>query len=253
MVLFEYPLNERIRTLLRFESLFEHLFRFEKEVDPLMQEVTFRILFEMVDACTRTDIRSELLKELDKHKKIIEQSCLNVGDELAVAEATQQLNALNEMTALLTASHRFGNCLTTNKWLTYLKNRFASFGFATDTEVPQYRLWQTMSVTQRQQQVHEWIEPIRPYYEAIKMALGRLRQSGTVLEASVGKAGSHAESLGGNICQLVRIWVDDQTLYPEVTANRHMISISFKRLNEELDSLPVHGQDISFKFSLCNL
>lgn len=56
LILYEYPFNERIRTLLRLEDLFERLDFFLAQEHPLQHHVALTTLFEIVDVAGRADI-----------------------------------------------------------------------------------------------------------------------------------------------------------------------------------------------------
>ncbi|MDF6628572.1 cell division protein ZapD, partial [Escherichia coli] len=71
MILYEYPFNERIRTLLRLEDLFERLDFFLVQEHPLQHHVALTTLFEVVDVAGRADLKSDLLKELDRQRQTL--------------------------------------------------------------------------------------------------------------------------------------------------------------------------------------
>ncbi|HAT00516.1 MAG TPA: cell division protein ZapD, partial [Pantoea agglomerans] len=68
-VLFEHPLNEKMRTWLRVEFLINQL----DEIVPLDKTVNaltfFRLISELLDIFERGDMRTELLKELERQQQ----------------------------------------------------------------------------------------------------------------------------------------------------------------------------------------
>ena len=68
-VLFEHPLNEKMRTWLRVEFLINQL----DETTPLDKTVNaltfFRLISELLDIFERGDMRTELLKELERQQQ----------------------------------------------------------------------------------------------------------------------------------------------------------------------------------------
>ena len=62
MILYEYPLNERVRTLLRLEDLFDRLEFFARREHPLDHHVALGTLFEVLDVAGRADLKSDLLQ-----------------------------------------------------------------------------------------------------------------------------------------------------------------------------------------------
>ncbi|WP_298599629.1 cell division protein ZapD, partial [uncultured Limnohabitans sp.] len=68
MVLYEYPFNESIRTMLRLEHLFDRLGQLMARETPLDHHFALVTIFEIMDVAARADLKSDLLKELERHK-----------------------------------------------------------------------------------------------------------------------------------------------------------------------------------------
>ncbi|WP_158074691.1 cell division protein ZapD [Basilea psittacipulmonis] len=242
---------ERVRSLIRLEALFERLLELSKQQDPLMQQVAIKVLFELVDACERAEIRSGLMQEIDKQKQSIEayRGCEGVNDT-AIDKAIHRLQTVADK---LTECERLGQSVRDNKWLIQVRNRFSSFGFATPAEVPVYYLWQTTPVQERMDMLNTWIVPLLPLYNAIKLLLENLRNSAPMVEMVSKADGTYCEVLKGKSYQLARIQISGSLrIYPELTANRHMMSVSFKCLDERLES-DFARQKIPFQMALCHL
>jgi len=71
VITYEYPLNERIRTLLRLEDLFERSRHFIARTDPLDHHVALLTLFEILEVAGRADLKSDLLQELERQKQVL--------------------------------------------------------------------------------------------------------------------------------------------------------------------------------------
>ena len=71
MITYEYPLNERIRTLLRLEDLFERSRHFIALVDPHDHHMALLTLFEILEVASRADLKSDLLQELERQKQVL--------------------------------------------------------------------------------------------------------------------------------------------------------------------------------------
>ena len=68
MITYEYPLNERIRTLLRLEDLFERSRHFIARTDQHDHHMALLTLFEIMEVAGRADLKSDLLQELERQK-----------------------------------------------------------------------------------------------------------------------------------------------------------------------------------------
>src|SRR5690606_36461660 len=66
LILYEYPLNERVRMLLRLEDLFDRLEFVARREHPLDHHVARGTLFVVLDVAGRADLKSDLLQELER-------------------------------------------------------------------------------------------------------------------------------------------------------------------------------------------
>ncbi len=65
-ILYEHPLNERIRNYLKLEQLFVQAFDSLQYSLITSHSVFFNALFAIVDTLERNDIRGDLIKDLEK-------------------------------------------------------------------------------------------------------------------------------------------------------------------------------------------
>src|SRR5436190_13543757 len=71
VITYEYPLNERIRTLLRLEDLFERSRHFIARSEPHDHHMALLTLFEIMEVAGRADLKSDLLQELERQKQVL--------------------------------------------------------------------------------------------------------------------------------------------------------------------------------------
>lgn len=62
MITYEYPLNERIRTLLRLDDVFERVAHFVAAEGPAEHHVALVTLFEILEVAGRADLKSILFR-----------------------------------------------------------------------------------------------------------------------------------------------------------------------------------------------
>ena len=72
MITYEYPLNERVRTLLRLEDLYERVFFFLDRESPHEHHACLTGIFEILEVASRADLKSDLLQELDRQRTFLE-------------------------------------------------------------------------------------------------------------------------------------------------------------------------------------
>jgi cell division protein ZapD len=71
LVLYEYPFNESIRTMLRLEHLFDRLGQLVPRDAAVDHHYAIATLFEIMDVASRADLKSDLLKDLERQKLVL--------------------------------------------------------------------------------------------------------------------------------------------------------------------------------------
>lgn len=71
-VIYEHPLNEKVRSWLRLETLLSQIFALQ-HIDSYTSGIAFfRAVSELIEVLDRGEVRSELIKELDKqHQRLV--------------------------------------------------------------------------------------------------------------------------------------------------------------------------------------
>ncbi len=113
VVLYEYPFNERVRTLLRLESLFDNLFFFVRQSDARGHHVALTTLFEILDVSARADLKSDLLQDLERYR----QSLNSLRDHPSVDRQTldTMLSSIEQAATSLVAQGKTGQPLRQNE------------------------------------------------------------------------------------------------------------------------------------------
>jgi cell division FtsZ-interacting protein ZapD len=68
VILYEYPFNERIRTYLRLQHLFFRLGELVGRSSATDHHYAITTLFEIVEVGVRADLKTDVLKDLEKQK-----------------------------------------------------------------------------------------------------------------------------------------------------------------------------------------
>ena len=71
MITYEYPFNERIRTLLRLEDLFDKAGHFIEYEGAYEHHVAITTLFEILEVAGRADLKMDLIQELERQRQIL--------------------------------------------------------------------------------------------------------------------------------------------------------------------------------------
>jgi cell division protein ZapD len=247
---FEYPFNERVRGWIRLEYLFDRLKFFAQPGDARLHQVAVSVLFDVLDATERTDVKGGVLQDLERQKLALSPLIDHPGvDVRALNEVIAQID---QAYASLSCSGRTGQSLRENDWLTSLRGRFSVPAGGTQVDMPSFHAWQCRSVEQRCADLHHWMAPLMSLDEGISVVMGLLRQSGE-RKSVVASEGAYQEMLGGKTYQLLRVWLDpSHGVFPEMSANKYMVWVRFSE--READLKPQHVQrEVPFDYALCAL
>lgn len=251
MITYEYPLNERIRTLLRLEDLFERTLHFINGSSPQEHHVALITLFEILEVAGRADLKFDLVQELERQRQILLSFRNNPQiSEDALSGALYEIEQASS--GLLAMQGKIGQYLRENEWLMSIKNRAAIPGGVCEFDLPGYHYWLHRDAEFRQEALSNWIKPMLPISQGIAIVLRLLRSSGHP-DTQLAKRGVFQLMLGGRTAQMLRLSVNDGDHYiPEISANKYAINIRFT--DPESDLRPKQAEaDISFGLTFCNL
>jgi len=249
---YEFPFNERIRALLRLEDLFKKVLFHVDAKDQHNHHCALILLLQMLDLIERTDIKLDIMHELDR--QIASMQNLLGNPNIATEVLAKTLEETKASVAKLRAeSSKIGQSLRDNEWLMSIKKRTTIPGGACQFDLPSYHYWLNQSTEKRNKDFNLWLNQLLPMYESIKIILHILRASG--MESNyVAKKGIYEKMLGGTKpMQLLQIEVlGNCDCFPEISANKYAINVHFYTIDFN-DKSTRCDNDIDFKMTLCNL
>jgi cell division protein ZapD len=250
-VLYEYPFNESIRTMLRLEHLFGRLDTLAARDLAVDHHFAIATLFEIMDVAARADLKSDLLKDLERHRSQLEAYRGNPQiSEAALDGIVGRLDEARE--ALNRLSGKAGQALTSNEWLMSIRSRINIPGGTCEFDLPAYYAWQQREPEQRRADLGRWLTTMRPLAHAIAVLLGLLRDSASA-QRVVAAGGQYQQSLPqGRSYQLLRLRLPDGLdCVPEISGHRLMVSVRFMQGDAE-GRLRPFGSDVAFDLALCS-
>ena len=251
MILYEYPLNERVRTLLRLEDLFDRLEFFARREHPLDHHVALGTLFEVLDVAGRADLKSDLLQELERQRQTL--MAFRNSPEVSQEALDRILGEIDEaLGGLGAATGKSGQHLRDNEWLMSIRSRMFIAGGACEFDLPSYYAWQHRPAEVRQHDISGWVAPFRPMYDSLTIVLRLLRESAQRTSLTA-QQGSYQQPLGGKTYQMVQLRLDESLgAIPEISANKYLLWIRFTMRNGDLRPRAA-DTNIDFELGLCNL
>ena len=250
MILYEYPFNERIRTYLRLEHLFCRLGELVKRDSALDHHYALATIFEIMDVGARADLKTDVMKDLEKQKHVLNGYRGNPAiSESVLDDVTGQLGSC--FAAVGELSGKVGQSLTENDWLMSIRSRIGIPGGTCEFDLPAYYAWQHLNADERQRDLQRWISPLVPLAESLRLLLRLLRDSGAPQKV-VALAGQYQQMLPqGRQFQLLRLRLESASgLIPEISCNRLMVSVRIMRVQTD-SRLHADTGDSTFELNLC--
>ncbi len=250
MIVYEYPFNERIRTLLRLEDLYEKFKFFVQQDHPMQHHVALATIFDMLEVAGRADLKSDLLQELERQRQTLLGYRMNPNVQADMLDAIlEELDGVSS--ALVNAQGKTGQNVRDNEWLMSIRGRTIIPGGACEFDLPSYYAWQKRPADQRYNDIMNWFAPLSPLFDALALVLRLLRDSGSAVKM-IAVSGSYQQMLQGKVYQMLRLTLDEEMgAIPEVSANKYMLWVRFTSQDGDLKPKPLED-DVPFELTLCN-
>jgi cell division protein ZapD len=251
VISYEYPMSERIRTLLRLEDLYERVQFFTAKTDPQEHHVALLCLFEILEVAGRADLKSDLLQELERQKHTLE--LLRENPDISEEALDNILWEIDRTSSrLFQLSGKVGQELRENEWLMGIKQRTNIPGGVCEFDLPSYHFWLHQSAEQHRHDLETWLAPFLPIRDAIAIVLRLLRESGKV-STQIAVQGVYQQMMAGRIAQMLRIRLSrDYNCVPEISANKYALNIRFT-VQEGGQRPKLIEANVEFELTFCNL
>lgn len=250
-LVYEQPLNERMRTFLRLEFLYKQLLYQIEQNSSWSSRNAVASLLDIVAILSRGDVRGDVLKELERHVYLLERLQLaQAVDSSRLQGVMQNLRQLRSN--LSAAGPKYLQELRDSEFLNAIRHRSSIPGGTCAFDIPEYTHWLRQSFRRRSGDITNWSEVVRPLCDAVAGLLWLVRHSkqasrqlapGGVYQHSMTRDQSNA---------LVRIGLAaGSKLYPEISGGHHRFTVRLMHWREG-EARPVQtDQDVEFDLTVC--
>jgi cell division protein ZapD len=250
MAIFEQPLNERVRNIMRLEFLFaqaDHAMSGNSQWDT---RVAMETMMDILNLLSRVDIKSELLKEMERHTAYL--TSLEKNPKINRSTLTAVLDELDaNIDQLHMINGQIGQSLKDNEFLNMVRQRSSIPGGSCQFDLPAYHFWLMHTGQERNSRMSDWMHEFDVIRAPIRLLLSLIRESATPSkESAIG--GFYQASLDPALpYQLIRVEVSDElNCFAEVSGGKHRFTVRFMELR--LKDRPVQtSQDVVFKLTCC--
>ncbi|MFO5590574.1 cell division protein ZapD, partial [Klebsiella pneumoniae] len=174
-VLFEHPLNEKMRTWLRIEFLIQQM-AFHPQIASHADALHFfRNAGDLLDVLERGEVRTDLVKELERQQRKLQSWAEVPGvDQERINELRHQLK---QSSSTLMAAPRIGQFLREDRLIALVRQRLSIPGGCCSFDLPTLHIWLHMPQAHRDEQVASWLASLDPLVQSLSLILDLIRNS----------------------------------------------------------------------------
>lgn len=252
-IAYEQPLNERMRSFLRMEHLFNQITHYINGDSEWDSRNAITALIEIVDFISRSDIKSELIKELERHAATL--GALTDSPAVDSRKLAAILNKIDYFLGILRDSaYQPGAALRQNEFLMSIKQRIAIPGGTCNFDIPGYFYWLHRSFQDKSVDFQIWQKEIILLRDSIQLSLQMVRNSNTPSN-ELAERGFYQKQIEANVaCHLIRVILPRESkYYPEISGGKHRFAIRFME-QPSTSERPYQTKDnVSFELHCCIL
>ncbi len=222
-ILYEHPLNERIRNYLKLEQLFKQVDSCAAANISVNHQVFFNALFAIIDTLERSDIRGDLIKGLEKLQQnlVIWSQAPDIDTTALETNLQKTVSLVNQ----LKVNSQTWCKLKENMLLASLKQRFAIQGGNASFDLPQLQFWLNQPEKQIAKDIEQWLLLLDNIKHSLALVLTFIRQRAE-FECIETESGFYQDNGEGLL--LLRIKIAQSAQYfPTISGNKFRYSIRF--------------------------
>lgn len=251
-IIFEQPLNERMRNLLRLEHLFDLInFRSQEPISSWDYRTILESLLEINDLLNRSDFKTELIKELERHSSML--TALQNNPAVDQSRVTKINNDMLEMASILkSSSYQPGSKLKDDELVTSFKQRTSIPGGTCNFDLPRFHYWLNQAKSKQENDLENWSNDIAPIKKSTYLALDMIRNSTNPIK-EIAESGFFQKPIESNLpCQLIRVVLPSATrYYPEISGGKHRFTIRFMEDTTTYTRATQTENDVEFELHCC--
>lgn len=248
---YEQPLSERMRTFLRLEFLYQQtLYHSELDAD-WATRAAISSLLEIMAILSRGDVRSEVLKELERQIDMLNGYRSQPGVDTGRLGALLD-NLLGTRDTLNATSPHFLQPLKECEFLSAIKHRSAIPGGTCEFDLPDYSHWLRMPYEQRSRDFDGWLGVLRPACDAVLELLWLTREAARPMECEAAN-GMYQHNISRDAdCRLLRVALPaGSLLFPEISGSQRRFTVRFLEWSDINTRAVQTRETVRFRLSVC--
>ncbi len=250
-LIFEQPLNERMRTFLRLDFLYSQALYHNESASQWGTRAAVTSLIDILAIITRSDVRSDALKELERQLTLLGEFQSKPGVD------TNRLKTLiGNLTRLRTELLNVGVAslqpLKDSDFLNAIKHRSSIPGGTCEFDLPDYLFWLSQPDEVRVRAFNQWLTMLRPLCDAVSELIWLTRQNGRTRQETAQGGNFTITFERENPLQMLRIALPaSMGLYPEVSGSHHRCNVRFLTWKGLSERATQADSDVKFLLTTC--
>jgi cell division protein ZapD len=250
-LIFEQPLHERMRTFLRLDFLYNQALYHNEMASQWGSRAAVACLIDILAITTRGDVRSEVLKELERQLSSLNEFQSKPGVDSGRLRSVMS-NLLRLRAELMSAGSTFLQPIRDSEFLSAIKHRSAIPGGTCEFDLPDFYYWLSQTAESRMRTFNEWLGMLRPLCDAIAELLWLTRANGRTREEIALGGSFHITFERDTPYQLLRIALPGAAgLYPEISGSHYRCSMRFLTWNGMTTRATQAERDVPFTLTCC--
>ena len=206
MITYEYPLNERIRTLLRLEDLFERVAFLPRADEAHEHHAALTTLFEILEVAGRADLKIGPAAGARAPAQVPRCAAQQPRDLAGGARPGAAARSSRPRRPAAASSGKTGQHLRENEWLMAIKQRTSIPGRRCEFDLPSYHYWLHRERRRRRADLDGWVAAVASRCTtACASCCELLRESGAAGAAHRAARACTSRCSAGRIAQMLRI------------------------------------------------
>ena len=250
-IIYEFPLNERIRVFIRLEQLFQQFSHFSVGETVADKRAAISVLLDIMSIFRRNDLKSEILKELERNAKTLNKLA---NSEVVDAEKLQDfLSELSQIKKkLYDSTGKVGINIMESDLFQSIAQRSSIPGGTCSFDLPEYHYWLEQDEATRRQDLEAWCAPFNDIRIGIELILALIRDSNSASE-EIATAGFFQIPLDrSQPYQMLKVGVDKSwPCFAEISGGKHRCTIRFMTPATDDKRSAQTQDDIPFTLTCC--
>ena len=237
---------------MRLEQLFQQTDHFLHGASVWDSRAAISGLLEILTIFSRNDLKSEILKELDRHANVLNKMANHQRiDAVKLQAILDKLGRISD--ELYSTSGKIGHTLMESDLCKSISQRNSIPGGTCAFDLPSYHFWLQQSPDLRKSDLSGWLQPFEIIRDAIDILLKFIRQSAAPT-AETAELGFFQKTLDHSLpYQLLRVAVrSDAGYFAEISGGKHRFTIRFMQPNEH-DRPTQTPENVTFQLTSCIL